>query len=121
MKGANAFSLVPTAAVLPARIVSIDAPPFAVAMTNDRAVVAERSDTAKVYGVHVAKMPELTSTRYELASPPSAAGVITSVRLAYVAQKHPEGRITFVHLDTGTARTLTGFELAARVVDGSKP
>ena len=35
----------------------------------------------------------------------------------YVAQKHPEGRITFVTLDSGEARTLTGFELGSRVVD----
>ena len=39
----------------------------------------------------------------------------------YVAQKHPEGRITFVTLDSGEARTLTGFELGSRVVDWTQP
>jgi hypothetical protein len=39
----------------------------------------------------------------------------------YVAQKHPEGRITFVTLESGEARTLTGFELGSRVVDWTQP
>jgi hypothetical protein len=34
---------------------------------------------------------------------------------------HPEGRITFFDLATGAARTLTGFELASRVVTGGTP
>jgi hypothetical protein len=38
-----------------------------------------------------------------------------------VAQKHPEGRITFVTLESGEARTLTGFELGSRVVDWTQP
>ncbi len=117
----SAFSLLPLAAALPARIVATTAPPYAVALANDRVVVAERSDSKKIYGVDIAKLPELTSTHYDLASPPLSAGIVPSVRRAYVAQRHPEGRITFVHLDTGVASTLTGFELGARVVDGSKP
>ena len=40
-------------------------------------------------------------------------------RRAWIAQEHPEGRITFIDLDSGQARTITGFELGARVVDGS--
>ncbi len=66
-------------------------------------------------------MPSLSVTRYPLASPPIAAGIVGGARRAYVAQQHPEGRITFIDLDGGTARTLTGFELSARVVTGSKP
>ena len=38
----------------------------------------------------------------------------------YVAQEHPEGRITFVKFSDGKVRTLTGFELGAKVVDGSE-
>jgi hypothetical protein len=59
--------------------------------------------------------------RYDLASPPVAVGVVDGANRAYVAQNHPDGRITFIDLTSGEARTLTGFELAARVVDGSKP
>jgi hypothetical protein len=32
-----------------------------------------------------------------------------------VAQRHPEGRITFIDLDTGEQHTLTGFELSTEV------
>jgi len=118
-----AFSVVPIAAGLPAKIVGTDAYPRAVALspTNDRAVVTERDDVRKIYGAFLARMPSLAVTRYPLASPPIAAGIVGGARRAYVAQEHPEGRITFIDLDGGTARTLTGFELSARVVTGSKP
>ena len=59
--------------------------------------------------------------RYPLASPPIAAGIAVAAARGYVAQQHPEGRITFITLDSGEARTLTGYELGARVVDWSKP
>jgi hypothetical protein len=120
---AGAFSLVPIATTLPAKIVGTDAPPNAVALspTSDRAVITERDDKKKIFGVYLAKLPELAVVRYPLASPPIAAGVVGGARRAYVAQQHPDGRITFLDLDSGLARTLTGFELAARIVDGSKP
>jgi len=38
----------------------------------------------------------------------------------YVAQKHPEGRLSFIDLESGEVRTITGFELAAQVVYGDK-
>lgn len=118
----GAFSLVPTGSdALPAKIVGTKALPTAVAVTNDRAVVAERSDKNAVFGAYLGRMPQLSVERYALASPPIAVGVVQGAGRAYVAQQHPEGRITFIDLDTGLARTLTGFELASRVVDGSKP
>lgn len=116
-----AFSLLPIGQQLPAKIVSTNAKPNAVAVTNDRAIVTERDDTTKKYGAFIARLPQLAVDWFPLASPPIAAGVVPSAKRAYVAQEHPEGRLTFFDLDTGVARTLTGFELAARVVDGSKP
>jgi hypothetical protein len=107
--------------VLPAKIVATQALPTAVAMTNEHAIVAERDDQTRVYGAYLARMPQLMVDRYPLASPPIAAGIVPSANRAFVAQDHPEGRLTFFDLDTGVARTLTGFELSSRVVDGSKP
>ena len=52
-----------------------------------------------------------------IASPPIAVGVLGAANEGYVAQKNAEGRITFVALDSGQARTLTGFEIGASVVD----
>jgi hypothetical protein len=117
----GAFSLAPIGENLPAKIVGTQAPPTAVAVTNDRAVVAERNDRANIHGAWLARMPQLMAERYPLASPPIAVGILPDARRAYIAQLHPEGRLTFVDLESGIARTLTGFELSSRVVDGSKP
>jgi hypothetical protein len=117
----GAFSVVPVADALPAKIVATLAPPTAVAVTNDRAVVAERDDKTSTFGAYLARMPQLMVERYPLASPPIAVGVVAGARRAFIAQQHPDGRLTFIDLDTGVARTLTGFELSSRVVDGSKP
>ena len=121
MGSPGAFSVVPIANALPAKIVATLALPTAVAVTNDRAVVAERDDATKTFGAYLARMPQLKVERYALASPPIAVGVVAGANRAFIAQQHPEGRLTFIDLDTGVARTLTGFELSSRVVDGSKP
>lgn len=117
----GAFSVVPVGLALPAKIVTTHAPPSAVAMTNDRGIVAERDDAGKVFGAYLVRMPELMVERYPLASPPIAVGVVEGAKRAFVSQQHPEGRLTFIDLESGIARTLTGFELSSRVVDGSKP
>jgi hypothetical protein len=117
----GAFSLLPVANALPPKIVATLAPPTSVAVTNDRAVVAERDDATKIFGAYLARMPQLMVERYPLASPPIAVGVVAGAKRAFIAQEHPDGRLTFIDLDTGVARTLTGFELSSRVVDGSKP
>ncbi len=117
----GAFSLVPLSVDLPAKIVAMKAKPTQVVMTADYAVVGERGDAQRIYGAYLAKLPSFMVERYALASPPISVGVIPAAKRAFVAQEHPEGRITFLDLDTGLARTLTGFELASRVVDGSKP
>jgi hypothetical protein len=76
-------------------------------------------------------MPSLEVTPFTLASPPSAVGISVGAHRGYVAQDYSEGRITFVDLATSSAcdasascnlsRTITGFELGARVVNGSTP
>jgi hypothetical protein len=117
----GAFSILPVANALPPKIVATQAPPTAVAVTNDRAIIAERDDRTNVFGAYLARMPQLMVERYALASPPIAVGVVAGAKRAFIAQQHPDGRLTFIDLETGVARTLTGFELSSRVVDGSKP
>ena len=119
--GGGAFSLVRLNEALPAHIAATQAPPFSVAVTDEHAVVTERDDRTAVYAAQIAKLDTLAVDRYPLASPPLAAGIVVDLRRAYVSQAHPDGRITFFDLDTGLSRTLTGFELGARVVDGSAP
>jgi len=118
---AGAFAVVPTAAALAPKIVGTDAPVQAVAIEppplSARALVTVRDDTRKDYGVYVVRFANLQVDRITLASPPIATGMVPSAGIGYAAQLYPEGRITFVHLDDGQARTLTGFELGAKVVD----
>ena len=115
----NAFSLVPLSADLPALIEETDVPPQAVAITpaGDRVLITERDDTKQIYGVYVGQFPSMQVQKIALASPPIAVGVLAAANQGYVAQKNAEGRITFLALDSGQARTLTGFEIGASVVD----
>jgi hypothetical protein len=119
---AAAFSLVPLAADLPAEIEETDVPPQAVAMSpaGDRVLVTERDDQKQIYGVYLGAFPSLQIQKLPLASPPIAVGVLAGPNEGYVAQKNPEGRITFISLMTEQARTLTGFEIGASVVDWSQ-
>lgn len=124
---AGAFGVLPTAAQRGAKIVGTDAPAHAVAMgpaPTRVAMVTVRDDARRRFGVHVVALPTLQVDYLELTSPPVAAGIIAELGKGYVAQEHPEGRITFLEFPTdlasGTAavpraRTLTGFELAAKV------
>ncbi len=114
----GAFSLVPVAASLPASIQPLTAPPTAVAIdsASDRALVTFRDDTTGTYGVDLALFPSLQNVAFTLASPPIAAGIVGGE--GYVAQDFDEGRITFIELQTQAERTITGFDLGARIVTG---
>ncbi len=119
----GAFSVVPISTTLPPRIQGTDAPAQAVAIApppSTRGVVTTRDDTRNIYEAYLVSMPSLQIQHYQLASPPLASGIVPAAGAAYVAQEHPEGRITFIKLADGTARTITGFELGANIVDGSK-
>ena len=52
-----------------------------------------------------------------LSSPPDTVGVLPGANVAFVSQRHPLGRVTFVAIDGGTVRTLTGFDLNSRIID----
>lgn len=118
---AGAFSVVSTVAQLSPKILGTDAAPNAVAIQpapkSEHALVAVRDDTKKVFGVYRVKLANLQVDFTKLASPPLATGIVGAANKGYVAQLHPEGRITFVDFGTGEVRTLTGFELGAKVVE----
>jgi hypothetical protein len=116
-----AMSVVPVLADLPAKLEGLDGLPISVAIApqGHRALVATGNESDKAYRLYVAAMPSLEVTKVTLASQPISVGIVAGVDRGYVAQKHPDGRITFVDFKTGEIRTLTGFELASQVVDGS--
>jgi hypothetical protein len=80
------------------------------------------NDTTSTFGVELALMPSLEVIPYALASPPTAVGIAAAARMGFVAQSYSDGRLTFIDLSAadggGAARTITGFELGARVVQG---
>jgi hypothetical protein len=118
---ATAFSLVPLDGSQPARIETADAPiqSVAIAPASNSVLVTQRDDAKNVFGVFLGLMPSLEVNKYTLASPPSAAGIVGGANRGYVAQEYADGRITFLTLDGSDARTLTGYELGARVVQWS--
>ncbi len=114
-----AFSVVPLALALPPKIQGLDSEPLGVALNDERALITVRGATTSAAATYLVWLPELRVDALRLASPPLATGLVPAAGLGFVAQEHPEGRITFVGLADGKARTLTGFELDAKVVEGS--
>ena len=111
----------PTAPQRPPRIVGTDAAPAEVAFSDaetGKALVTVHDSNSMVRGVYVIGLGNLEQNFVALSSEPlpGATGIVAEARRGFVAQKHPEGRITFIDLDTGVAQTLSGFEIAARVV-----
>jgi len=114
------FSLIPVASNLPPKIVGADAAPLSVALGENQALITVTGPNVNTGGtlnaVYLARLPELATTAIPLGSVPLSTALIPEVGVGFVAQSHPEGRITFVDFVTGAPRTLTGFELAAGVV-----
>ena len=115
------FSIVPTLAVRSPRIVGTDATPSEIAFSDaakGKALVTVHDSVSSVRGVYVIGLDNLEQNFVPLSSEPlpGATGIVAEAGRGFVAQKYAEGRITFVDLDTGVAQTLSGFEIAARVV-----
>lgn len=122
---AGAFSVIPVGEALPPKIQGTDAPPFRVSLAATteglRGLVTTRDDAGGIHAVYLVRMPSLQVDRIALSSPPIAVGLLPDYGVGYVAQQHPEGRITFINLETAAEQTLTGFELADRVIGGAAP
>lgn len=52
-----------------------------------------------------------------LGSPPSSIGILPGAGQAFVAQRHPLGRVSFVDLVSDGLRTVTGFDLNSHIVN----
>lgn len=117
---AGLFSGVPTLQKRSAKIVGTDAAPSALAFDDagEFALVTVGSEQTQEHGVYRVRLDTLQEDYLQLASPPSpgATGIVEEVARGFVAQQHPEGRITFIDLETARAHTITGFELAARIL-----
>lgn len=56
-------------------------------------------------------------TTKQLGSPPAAVGILPGANMAFSSQRHPLGRVSFVHLLTDAVRTVTGFDLNSNIVN----
>lgn len=115
---AGAFSLIPVAENLPPKLQGTQSPTFGVALSTDNALITTRAGAGQQQQAFLAGFPSLRVDAVELPSAPTASGMVVDAGVAFVAQEHAEGRITFVDLEDAGARTLTGFELGLKVVDG---
>ncbi|HUS27249.1 MAG TPA: hypothetical protein VMZ53_02035 [Kofleriaceae bacterium] len=52
-----------------------------------------------------------------LGSPPSSVGILPGAAQAFVNQRHPLGRVSFVDLINDAQRTVTGFDLNSHIVN----
>ncbi len=116
------YSIVPLGERLPPKIVGTVAPPKSIAIgpSPSRNALVTVSNDVDLHEVHLLHMPELSSDVISLPSAPLSAGIVPETQKGFVAQRHPEGRLTFVELESGAPRTLTGFELSEKVHDGSE-
>ena len=114
------FSGVPTLQKRSAKVVGANAVPSALAFDDagQFALVTVGNEKSTSFGVYRVRLDTMQEDFLELASPPATAatGIVEEVGRGFVAQIHPEGRITFIDLETAQAHTITGFELAARIV-----
>ena len=99
------------------RVEATTAPVHQVAVSADHALVTTRDSAAGIFETHLIEMGSGRLDKVRLSSPPTAVGILGEQALGYVAQSHPEGRVTVLNFASAAARTLTGFELASKVVE----
>ncbi len=114
---AGAFSVLSLLARRSPKIVATDASLSQIAFSpaGDTALVTVSSAERAAFGAYLIHLARQEVNFIALESPPLSAGVVPDAKRAYIAQGHPEGRITFVSLSGGALQTITGFELSARI------
>jgi hypothetical protein len=116
----GAFSVLALDAVRAPKLVATDARAEFVALdpnSSERAIVTVSDPEAQVFGAYFVRMPSLQVDFSALSSRPLSSGTVPAAQKGFVAQEHPEGRITFIDLVDGQSREITGFELSAKVVN----
>lgn len=101
------------------QLTPVDPGPLAYALDGTKAYVAlDGGDgITSVRALQVVTIQTGVVTSKQLGSPPSAVGVLPGVATAFVSQRHPLGRISFIDLANDAVRTVTGFDLNGHVVN----
>jgi len=116
-QAAGAFALVPVAKQLPARIEGTDTVPRFVAVSDQSALLTTWGSQTVPARTLLGRLPGLSVDSITLSAEPLASGLILDENRGFVAEAHPQGQVTFIDLETGDGRTVTGFELSSQVVD----
>jgi DNA-binding beta-propeller fold protein YncE len=116
----GAFSVLSLTNVRAPKLVASDAPAVAVALTagsSERALVTVSDPATNSFGTYLVRTANLQVDFSSLSSEPLASSTVPGAQKGFVAQVHPEGRITFIDLNDGAGREITGFELSSKVVN----
>lgn len=113
----NAFSLLSLRSERFPRVIGTGAPVDEIALGDDFGIITATSTATNTFEAHLVAFPGLSESTIQLSARPLSVGILPELSAAYAAQEHPEGRITFFDFQANEARTLTGFELSAEVVD----
>lgn len=114
----GAFALIPVAKALAHHISGTDTPPEFVSISAEagRVLVTTAAKADKSAATYFGRFPGLQVDRIDLPSRPLASGIVPAANQGFVAQEHVEGRVTFIDLETGSEKTVTGYELSSKVV-----
>jgi len=101
------------------QLTPVDPGPFVYAPDGGTAYIALDGGDAvtATRALHVVAARTGVVRSLPLGSPPSAVGIVPTANQAFVAQRHPQGRMSFIQLATGAIRTVTGFDLNSQIVD----
>ena len=101
------------------QITPVDPGPFVYASDGSKAYVAlDGGDSVTaVRAVQIVTVQTGVVATKQLGSPPAAVGILPVAGEAFVAQRHPLGRVTFVGIANDALRTVTGFDLNSDIVE----
>jgi DNA-binding beta-propeller fold protein YncE len=115
----GAFALVPVRDAFSMHMQGTSTAPEFVTISHKsgRALITTKDAPGQRAFTYFARFPGLQIDAIELPSRPLASGLVPDAGKGFVAQHHPEGRVTFIDMESGTEKTVTGFELSGKVVD----
>jgi DNA-binding beta-propeller fold protein YncE len=101
------------------QITPVDAGPFAYAPDGSKVYVALDGGNADLAtrALQVVTTQTGVVITKPLGSPPSSVGILPGAGAAFIAQRHPLGRVSFVDLSSDAVRTVTGFDLNSHIVN----
>jgi hypothetical protein len=100
------------------QLTPVDPGPFAYSGDGNKLYVAlDGGDAATATrALEIVQAHAGVVTPVALGSPPSDVGILPAAGQAFVAQRHPLGRISFFAIPNDAERTVTGFDLNSQIV-----